>query len=393
MKTLLISENFPPKTGGTGRWFWEIYQRLPRSAILIAAGEDPRQDAFDRTHDLPVARLPLALPQWGIRKFQGLCGYWRALQSLHRLIADEPLVSIHSAKCLPEGLLALALHYRTGTPYLSYVHGEELNIASTSKELVWLTRQVLKRAKCVVANSHNTKQILHREWRVPSGRICVLYPGVDCRRFVPAQRDVRVRRTLQWGERPVILTVGRLQKRKGHDQMILALKEIRLRIPDILYAVVGAGEERSFLEKLIHSAGLQDQVQFLGELPDDALIQCYQQCDLFVLPNRQVAKDFEGFGIVLLEAQACGKPVVTGASGGTAETMSAETGRVIACEEPGGLATLAVELLTDQALLARMGAAARNWVVDHFDWNILFRQAEQLFQQMAVPRRTGCYAQ
>src|SRR5262249_3774313 len=127
-----------------------------------------------------------------------------------------------------------------------------------------------------------------------------------------------------------------------------AMETIRNKTPRVLYAIVGAGEEGESLKALVAAKGLDEHVQFLGELGDEALVQCYQQCDLFVLPNRQVGRDIEGFGMVLLEAQACGKPVVAGASGGTAETMRIpDTGRVVACDRPDELAALVCELLAE----------------------------------------------
>src|SRR5262249_1406750 len=130
------------------------------------------------------------------------------------------------------------------------------------------------------------------------------------------------------------------------------------------------------------SRGLSGHVQFLGEIADADLLHCYQQCDLFVLPNRQVGKDVEGFGMVLLEAQACGKPVVAGASGATAATMRIpETGQVVHGAGPDGLAALVAELVGDPARLARMGAAARPWVVGRFDWAALSRRAERVFRE------------
>ena len=148
-----------------------------------------------------------------------------------------------------------------------------------------------------------------------------------------------MRARLGWGERRVVLTVGRLQKRKGHDMMIRALPAIRRAVPDVLYAIVGDGEERAALEQLAEQEGVRQSVQFLGEVDDETLVRCYQQCDLFALPNRQVGGDIEGFGMVLLEAQACGRPVLAGASGGTAETMRVpETGRVVPCDRPQELA-------------------------------------------------------
>jgi phosphatidylinositol alpha-1,6-mannosyltransferase len=382
MRTLLISEVFPPKIGGTGRWFWEIYRRLPPEQVVIAAGEDPEQDAFDRTHCLDVVRMPLSLPTWGVGSGTGLRGYWHAQRRLRHLISQRPIIGIHSGKCLPEGLFALTLKCTRGIPYLTYVHGEELSIASTSRELRWLTRRVLRGARLVIASSQNTQALLRKDWHVSARRIRILHPGVDCQRFVPGRLDAGVRRELEWGDRPVVLSVGRLQKRKGHDQVIRALNKVRQALPDVLYAVAGDGEERPRLEQLVHSTGLQNYVQFLGALPDERLISCYQQCDLFVLANRQLAADFEGFGIVLLEAQACGKAVLAGASGGTAETMRIpETGRIVDCERPDDLAAVIIELLSDEALRARMGAAARAWTVASFDWPVLCRQAEQIFAQ------------
>ncbi len=386
--TLLITEIFPPKTGGSGRWFWEIYRRLPREQLVIAAGEDPGQEAFDRTHDLRVVRLPLHLKQWGLRSVQGLGGYWRALQRLNRLVQTERVEVVHCARCLPEGLMALSLKYYRRLPYLCYAHGEDLSCASLSRELSWLVRRVFASVDLVLANSRNTERMLREEWQLPPERVQLLHPGVDTRRFVPAARNAVVRAELGWAERPVVLTVGRLQKRKGHDCLIQALPRLRQAFPNILYAIVGEGEERAGLQALVARAGVKEHVQFLGDRNEEQVVRCYQQCDLFVLPNRQVGRDIEGFGMVLLEAQACGKAVVAGNSGGTAETMRIpETGQVVPCDRPDELAAVLVELLADGARLARMGEAARDWVVKRFDWAVLSRQAEALFQQVRGRRR------
>ena len=100
----------------------------------------------------------------------------------------------------------------------------------------------------------------------------------------------------------MVLTVGRLQKRKGQDQMIRAMPAWCESVPNVLYSIVGDGEERQALEELVLSESVTEHVQFAGEIGDEGLLQCYQQCDLFALPNRQVGQDIEGFGMVLLEA-------------------------------------------------------------------------------------------
>ncbi len=136
-------------------------------------------------------------------------------------------------------------------------------------------------------------------------------------------------------------------------------------------------------ESLADACGVRDAVKFHGSLGDRDLIECYQQCDLFALPNREAGGDFEGFGMVLVEAQACGRPVLAGTSGGTAETLRpGESGRLVNCERPEPLAQALIEMLNDPKGLERMGAAARQWAVDRFDWGTLAGRAQALFAEL-----------
>lgn len=382
MTVMLVSDVFPPKVGGSGRWFWEIYGRLPRETFLVAAGVAAGQAEFDRGHDLRVERVPLTLRAWGVADPASLLAYLRRVRCLRRLIDRHRVTMLHAARCLPEGLMALMLRSWIGIPYACFAHGEDVTTATTSRELRWLVMRVLRGADFLIANSRNTARILVEDWGMPPYRVHILHPGVDTLRFVPGPIDPVERGRLGWHDRPVVLTVGRLQKRKGHDRMILALRELRSSVPDVLYAIVGEGEERASLEMLAAREGVADHVQFLGEVDDEQLIRCYQQCDLFVLPNRQVGMDIEGFGMVLLEAQACGKPVIAGDSGGTAETMKIpQTGRIVDCSRPELLAAAVGAMLGDREQLAAMGEAARDWVCETFDWDGLAREAERLFNR------------
>jgi len=289
---------------------------------------------------------------------------------------------IHCGKCLPEGLVATAIKRLMGVPFRCFVHGEELTLAAGSRELRHWTAVVLNRADQLIANSQHTKELLINDWAVAADRIAVMHPGVDTNRFKPAMRDDAVRSRLGWTGHRVILTVGALQKRKGQDMMIRALPMIRAACPDVLYAVVGEGWERPYLEELVNQYQLSEAVQFHATPADEELIECYQQCDLFALPNRRVGWDFEGFGIVLLEAQACGKAVIAGRSGGTVETVNpAQTGTVIGCDTPDDLAATVIDLLNGAQTMERMGAHARRWVVEHFDWQVLAEQAKSVFGQ------------
>lgn len=390
MKTaLLLSEIFPPKTGGSGRWLWEVYRRLPRGQFVIAAGEDARALEFDRSHDAKVCRVPLGFSTWGIANLRGMSAYWRGLQAVRHIMQSQHPVRVghlHCARCLPEGWIGWLVKRLYGIPYICYVHGEEANYAKSSRELGWMMRRVLAGAQFTIANSQNTRSLLRQDWQLPEKKIRLLHPGVDTKRFIPAKRDAETRRRLGWGERPVVLTVGRLDERKGHDRTIEAMVRIRKLVPDILYSIVGDGIQRQRLELLVQQYDVGGSVEFRGEPVDDELIECYQQCDLFVLANRQVGQDIEGFGMVLVEAQSCGKPVIAGDSGGTAETMRVgESGLILDCTTADQLVEVIPKLLLDETLRVRMGAAGRQFVVENLDWEPLAAQALAIFQQGTSP--------
>jgi phosphatidylinositol alpha-1,6-mannosyltransferase len=380
MRILLVAEVFPPQTGGSGRWLCELYRRLPGSDVHVVAGRTAGAETFDAACELPVDRLPLRFASWGLWDPRGSWSYARAFVELHRIVSRVRPDMIHCGKCLPEGLLALAVGRWHRIPFHCYAHGEELTLARTSRELERLSRRVFNAARRIIANSHFTKQMLLEEWQVPASKVAVMHPGVDTGRFVPAPRNAAVREQLGWGNRRVILTVGALQRRKGQDTLIRALPAIRRRCPDVLYVMAGEGWERDYLQRLAADQGVGDLVQFRGVPTDDELIQCYQQCDLFALPNRRIGWDIEGFGIVLLEAQACGKAVIAGMSGGTGDTLEpGVTGHLVPGDDPNRVAEVVVSLMTERDRAERMGREGRQFVVERFDWSVLRQQALELF--------------
>lgn len=394
MKTLLLSEVFPPQTGGSGRWFWEVYSRLPREAVCVVAGESPGAEAFDRGQDIPVVRLPLRMPSWGVLNPSAALAYWRRFRELQKLVKKEGIHQLHAGRVLPEGWLAWMLDKWCGVPYAVYVHGEELSYGLQSRELGWMMRRVFGAAEKVIVNSRNTAGLIQTGWQVPSSKVTLLYPGVDTKRFQPRPvgdpagvvPQTLVSQTAANAEdrgptRTMILTVGRLQKRKGQDMLIQALPQIRAAIPDVLYVIAGDGAERAHLEGLARQEGVGNSVTFLGEVADELLTGLYQACDLFALPNREVNGDIEGFGMVLLEAQASGKPVLAGDSGGTVETMRpGETGVIVDCTQPESLALGIIELLRHPERREQMGQSARRWAVEEFDWESLAAKAQRIFE-------------
>ncbi|MCU4675553.1 glycosyltransferase family 4 protein [Catenovulum sp. 2E275] len=385
-KILLISEIFPPINGGSGRWFWELYSRLPANEFCVLAGESVHADEFDKTHHMQVHRFNMSIKQWadwGILNWTGIKFYWRLIRKILHLVESENIGAIHCGRCIPEGVAAYIVAKLKGIPYLCFVHGEDVTNAARSREFTWMVNKALKSSSKLICNSQNSKNVLMKDWGCPESQIEVLNPGVDTNKFIPAEYNREIRNKFNWQDRPVILTVSRLEERKGHDMLIRALDIVKAHHPDVLYAIIGGGDRRTYLEDLVESLKLSDHVMFMSELSDEQMIECYQQCDIFALPNRTIGLNIEGFGMVLVEAQSCAKPVIGGNSGGTPETMIiGETGFVIDCTEPTKLATKLVELLNNRMNLPSIGQKGREHVVNTLDWQAHAQKAQVIFKSL-----------
>lgn len=382
-KTLLISEIFPPINGGSGRWFWELYSRLPKDEYVIAAGECDEQNIFDQGHKLNLSRLNLSSNSWGLKSLTGIKYYWRTFNNLRKIVKQKGITHIHCGRCLPEGFMGYLLHLMFRLPYICYIHGEDIEAAATSRELCWIVTKVLNNASVLICNSKNTQSLLIGNWPIDQKKSVVLNPGVDAERFIPAPLNETIKSSLGWEGRQIILTVGRLQERKGQDMMINALPAIKDKIPNILYAIIGGGEEKDKLVNLTKELSLTEHVLFMSEINDLQMIQAYQQCDVFILPNRTIGQDIEGFGMVLVEAQACEKPVIAGDSGGTAETMKiGETGFIIDCTQAEEISKTLISLLQDQEKKNNMGQKARKHVEVALDWKVHTQKAKKIFDSI-----------
>lgn len=382
-KTLLLSEIFPPVKGGSGRWFWEVYNRLGPSHTVVAAGQCEGSEQHDQQSQLNIQRLPLSASCWGIRSKIGFAFYWRTLKSVRKLVKQHNIEVIHCGRCLPEGFIGFLMKRLFGIPYVCYVHGEDVETAATSRELSWIIRRALYNASRIVCNSQNTANILLEQWQTDPATTQVINPGVDSHAFVPALPNPEFKQQMGWQDRFVVLTVGRLQQRKGQDMLIRATAELAKQHPQLLYVIVGNGDQKPTLEALINELGVQQHVQLLAEISDQQMIPCYQQCDLFVLPNRTVGRDIEGFGMVLVEAQACGKTVIAGDSGGTRETMLlGESGFILDCTTPDALVGKISELINQPDTLANMGKAARQHVETNLDWQPLTAKLHALLDKV-----------
>jgi phosphatidylinositol alpha-1,6-mannosyltransferase len=200
----------------------------------------------------------------------------------------------------------------------------------------------------------------------------IVPPGIDPDRFRPlpaAEREPTRRKFGLVPDRPVVLGLSRLVPRKGFDVVIDAVARLA---PDVQLAVGGAGRDRGRLEARAAARGITGRTRFLGRVPDAELAALYGCVDVFVMLCRERwgGLEAEGYGIVFVEAAACGVPAVAGRSGGAHEAVvDGETGLVVDPRDVAAVRTALEGLLGDAALRARFGGAARRRAVDELSYD------------------------
>jgi phosphatidyl-myo-inositol dimannoside synthase len=174
-----------------------------------------------------------------------------------------------------------------------------------------------------------------------------------------------------------------MQRRKGHDMVIKALPSIAQKVPAVKYLIVGTGEEQATLYKTAQDMGVLERVVFAGQVPASELAAYYAACDVFVMPNRQIGPDIEGFGIVFVEASAAGKPVIGGESGGTGDAiLHGVTGLRVDGTNVEAIATAVTTLLTEPGLAKAMGRQGQCRVATEFSWEMVVERTRMVAAQV-----------
>jgi phosphatidylinositol alpha-1,6-mannosyltransferase len=382
---VVVSQMFPPAVGGSGVLLENVYARVANAPVTAVID---RATCGRTSHPrMQIVATTIDAHAWSLTNPASLAKQMRLASTLYGLSRGGRAI-LHCGRAQPEGISAfLASFLPGGAPYVFWAHGEDISAALSSRQFATTMKLVYRRASAAIANSKNTARLIASTgWH--TGPIEVVYPGVDSRRFTPdAARGTAI--AAQHPPALTLLSVARIQRRKGHDLVIRALPALRQRVPALRYVIVGGGPERGNLERLAAELGVTDLVFFAGEVPDDDLPAYFAACDIFVLPTRVDASDFEGFGIVFLEAAAAGKPSIGGRNGGVPEAIvEGETGMLVDADDLEGLTRSLLTLAENRELLTRMGTAGRERAVRDFSWEQAAEAVSGIHERIAAARRT-----
>ncbi|GIF21095.1 phosphatidylinositol alpha-1,6-mannosyltransferase [Actinoplanes tereljensis] len=359
-RTLLITNDFPPRPGGIQQFVHNLAVRQPPGSVVVYASTWKGAEKFDAEQPFEVVRQStgVLLPTPAVTR--------RAAELARAHDCDRVLFGAAA----PLGLLADGLRRNSGvTRAVAITHGHEIGWAALPG-----ARQLLRR----IARGNDVITYLGDYQRVRLDRALHgltdlerLAPGVDVAAFHPGVDGSAVRRRHGLTGRPVIVCVSRLVPRKGQDMLIRALPAIRRRVPDAALLLVSGGPYRPKLERLAREQGVESDVIFTGSVPWAELPAHYAAGDVYAMPcrTRAAGLDVEGLGIVYLEASATGLPVVGGDSGGAPDAVrEGETGYVVGGQDLAALTSRLTDLLSDPAKAKAMGAAGRAWVEQEWRW-------------------------
>jgi phosphatidylinositol alpha-1,6-mannosyltransferase len=362
-RTLLVTNDFPPRNGGIQSYLHTFATHLPAEDIVVYAPAWRGAEAFDAAQPFEVVRHrgSLVLPVPDVAR--------RATE----LLRSRGCEGVWFGASAPLGLLAPTLRRAGAQHVLACTHGHEVGWS-----MLPVARQALRR----IGESSDVVTFVSRYTRGrfasafgPRTALEHLPSGVDTSVFAPdpaARAELRARYGL--GDAPVVVCVSRLVPRKGQDVLVRALPALRARVPGTRLLLVGGGPHEDALRALALAHGVADHVVLTGSVPASELAAHHAVGDVFAMPcrTRGAGLDVEGLGIVYLEASATGLPVVAGRSGGAPETVQdGVTGTVVDGTDVDAVVTAVGAYLADPELAARTGAAGREWVAREWRWDRL----------------------
>ncbi|HEV7973646.1 glycosyltransferase family 4 protein [Amycolatopsis sp.] len=367
LRTLLVTNDFPPRPGGIQNYLNSLATRLPADDLVVYApsweASSGSHGEFDAAAPFEVVRHPtsLMLPTPDV------------LRRAKEIMRSRECEAVWFGAAAPLALLGHSLRDVGARRVIASTHGHEVGWSMLPG-----ARQALRRigdtADVLTYVSKYTRTRFAAAFG-PMAGLEMLPSGVDTELFRPdpgAREEIRARHGL--GDRPTVVCVSRLVPRKGQDMLIRALPELREQVPDVVLLLVGGGPYRKHLTGMVDELGVGDNVVITGSVPWQELPAHYNAGDVFAMPARTRGKglDVEALGIVYLEASAAGLPVVAGNSGGAPEAVLDEvTGHVVDGRDVGQLRETLASLLLDPVRAQRMGQAGREWVTENWRWDVM----------------------
>jgi len=348
MKTLLLTLEYPPFHGGVANYYGNLVKHWPASAKASAGKPD----------GIFVLKDNLINQAWPFLKW--LPAYF----ALRQKIKQEKIEQVIVGQILPLGLVAWLGSRFFKIKYSVILHGLDFSFALKSWRKITAAKLILNQAhKIIVINNYTAGLVKAFLGAGAEGKIIVVNPGVD-------QKNFQLRKKNNLENKIILLSVGRLVKRKGFDKVTDALPEVLRKIPNLVYVIIGNEAE-------LKNSQFKNAI-VINDALDAERDAWYQACDIFIMPARNIDGDYEGFGIVYLEANLAGKPVIAGKSGGVPDAViDGLNGLMVDPEDVGEISQAIIKLAQNPDLRQKLGKRGRTRAINEFNWE---KQINKIYQ-------------
>ena len=351
MRTLLVTKEYPPFKGGVANYYYNLASHFPyHESFLVLENSASKLDSG-----------------------RGFFSWRFAFSEIYRKIKNSKIDRVLVGHILPLGTVVYFLSFILPFKYFVFLHGLDLSSALKTARKRKLATLILKRAEKIIAANSFVASSLLKEFPELRGGVVVINPGLaKDHPFVSEKEKDALRAKYDLTNKTILFSLGRLVKRKGFDYTIEALKQMSEKdLENLVYLIAGTGPEMENLKRLVPD-NLKDKILFLGEVSEDLKWQCLAICDIFIMPARDIDGDYEGFGIVYLEANLFAKPVIAGQAGGVGDAVvDGLNGLLVDPESIEAIKEAILKLKNNPDLAYKLGRAGRERAKEKFNWEKL----------------------
>ena len=361
MRYLLVTLEYPPFRGGIAHYYSHLVAAWPGDQSITVLDNNQQQ----------------------LQAFSGWWPWRRAFTAIKQAIKQQQINYVLVGQILPLGTVVWLLSYFLPIKYGVFLHGMDWGQAMRRPRKRWLARRIMARASVIIAANSYVAKLMKQECVSVANRVIIINPGLS--QATPPEisqnYQQQLRQKYNLVNKRILLTVGRLVERKGVDQVLRALPKLIKQYPDLYYIVVGQGQYLTTCQQLAKDLAIDSHVIFITDANDQQRAAWYQLADIFIMPSRQIGGDFEGFGIVYLEANQAGKPVIAGQSGGVADAVvDGLNGLMVDPHSTDQIITAVSRLLDDPTFSQQLGQAGQARLTE-FLWPTLATKLVQFINQ------------
>lgn len=355
MKTLLFTLEYPPFKGGVANYYENLVKHWPDpDNIFVMVNSEKRIIDKKVTQCCLISKF--IYPKWITSIFKLF--YYILINKIDHVLVGH---------LLPLGTVTFIVSRFTGIRYTVIIHGMDFAFAIRRNRKRFLTKLILKNSqKIICSNNFVADMVKDFVGEAAVSKVQVVNPGINNDFILNDVLVKKIKKEYDLEDKTVLLSVGRLVKRKGFDKVVEVMSDVNKAVPNLKYVLAGKGPDEDYIKKC-QKVGAD--ILYLDNLPEEEKWAWLALCDIFIMPSRNINGDFEGFGIVYLEANLAGKPVIGGNSGGVADAIrGAYSGILVDSENAESIKEAIISLATNKELCQKLGAQGQRRAIEEFNW-------------------------